>query len=105
MLGPGEVQRAGQRVEHLARGVDVAGLLQPRVPGDADPGHGRDLLAPQSGDPTSTPGPVGRQTEGGPVDLGPARAQKRGELGALVLLVGHRVILVLPLLASRASSS
>jgi len=46
-LGLRKPQRAGERVEDLRRGVDVAPLLQPRAPGDADPRELRELLAAQ----------------------------------------------------------
>ncbi len=44
-----EQQRPRDRVQHLRRGVDVAALLQPGVPGDADAGERGDLLAAQAG--------------------------------------------------------
>src|SRR3954454_8317178 len=42
-LGGVEAQDPGQRVEHPGRGLDVAPLLEPRVPRQADPGELRDL--------------------------------------------------------------
>ena len=47
-LGGVEAQDAGERVEHLRRRLDVAALLEPRVPGQPDPGELGDLLAPQA---------------------------------------------------------
>ena len=38
---------ARERVEHLRRDLDVAGLLEPGVPGHSDRGELRDLLAAQ----------------------------------------------------------
>ncbi len=43
-----EHQGAGQRVEDLFGDLDVAGLFEPGVPGDADGGELRDLLAAQA---------------------------------------------------------
>ena len=40
-----ELQRPRDRIEHLRRRVDLARLLEPRVPGDAYSGELRDLLA------------------------------------------------------------
>jgi hypothetical protein len=40
-----EEQRPRDRVEHLRGRIDVPALLEPRVPGDADTGELRDLLA------------------------------------------------------------
>ncbi|GDY65824.1 hypothetical protein SAV14893_052170 [Streptomyces avermitilis] len=52
-----EEQGAGQRVEHLHRDLDVPGLFQPGVPGDADRGELRDLLPAQTrGAPPTAPG-------------------------------------------------
>jgi hypothetical protein len=48
-LGPIEPERPGQRVEHLHARVDLAALLQPRVPGDADTRQQRQFLAAQPG--------------------------------------------------------
>src|SRR6266540_7134995 len=44
----------------MRRRVDVAALLEPRVPGDPDPGELRDLLAPE---PRRTPPAVRRQPD------------------------------------------
>jgi hypothetical protein len=44
-----ELQRSRDCVEHLWRRVDVASLLEPRVPRHADTGELSDLLAPESG--------------------------------------------------------
>jgi hypothetical protein len=56
-LGPVEPERLGQRVEHLHARVDLAALLQPRVPGDADARKQRQLLAAQPG--RAPPRPAG----------------------------------------------
>jgi len=48
-LGPVKPQRPGHRVEHLHARVDLAALLEPRVPGDTDPREQRHLLASKSG--------------------------------------------------------
>ena len=42
-----EFQRTRQGFEKMRRDLDVAALLEPRVPADADTGELRDLLAPQ----------------------------------------------------------
>ncbi|GAB4095013.1 hypothetical protein GCM10028787_04880 [Brachybacterium horti] len=42
-------QHPGDRVEHLVRDAGRAPLLEPRVPGGADPGELGDLLAAQAG--------------------------------------------------------
>ena len=47
-LGLAHAQRACERLEHLQRGAHVATLLEPRVPGGADAGELRDLLAAQA---------------------------------------------------------
>ena len=43
-----EQERACDRVEHLRRRVDLAALLEPRVPRDSDARDLRDLLAPEA---------------------------------------------------------
>ena len=45
VLGRAEVQRGRQGIEDLSRGMDVTRLLEPGVPGHADPRQGCDLLA------------------------------------------------------------
>lgn len=47
-LGAAEPQDPGDRVQHLRRDGDVPALLQPLVPGRADPGEDGDLLAAQA---------------------------------------------------------
>src|SRR5262249_35851142 len=74
-----EEQRPGDGLEHLRGSVDVAALLEPRVPGDPDPGELRHLLAPQA---RSTAAPRGRQTHLIRRDPLPAPAEERGELAA-----------------------
>jgi hypothetical protein len=49
-----ELERPRDRVEYLSRRTDIASLLEPRVPGDADTGELRDLLATE---PRSPPPP------------------------------------------------
>ena len=43
-----QAQRPRQGIEHLRRGMDVAPLLEPRVPGHPDPGERGQLLTPQA---------------------------------------------------------
>src|SRR6476619_4672314 len=64
--------------------MDVAALLEPRVPGDAHPGQERDLLPAQADRATAA---GRRQAVGGPVESLPARAQEAAEL---VTLLGRR---------------
>src|SRR4029079_12303809 len=83
-LGLVEAERARDRVEHLGGGVDVAALLQARVPGDADPGELCDLLAPQ---PRRAPPPRRDQADAlGRDPLAPA-ADEGGQLVAADLVV------------------
>ena len=44
-----ELQGFAERNEHFARRLDVAALLQPRVPGRPDPGDHGDFFTPKSG--------------------------------------------------------
>ena len=46
------MQRGGQRVEDISERAAAAALLQSRVVVDADPGQPRELLAPQTRDPS-----------------------------------------------------
>ena len=46
-----ELQRPRDRVQNLCGRVDLASLLEPRVPGDAYPGELRHLLAPKARGP------------------------------------------------------
>src|ERR1700760_3435412 len=73
-----EPQRARDGVEHLDAGVDRPSLFQPGVPGDADPGELRHLLAAQSRGPA--PG-AGRQAGVLRADPLAAAAQERRQLG------------------------
>ena len=52
-LGLVEQQGAGHRGEHLRARVDLAALFQPGVPGHADAGELRDLLAAQPRSPAA----------------------------------------------------
>jgi hypothetical protein len=76
-LGGVEQQRAGEGVEDLHGDMDVAGLLQPGVPGDADRGELGDLLAPQARG--AAPRPAGQSHPLGRDALA-AAAQEGGEL-------------------------
>ena len=77
-LGGVEPQRAGERVEHLRRRVDVAPLLEPRVPGHADPRQRGELLAPQAGRPAAPA--VVRESDVRRRQPRPPRAQERPQL-------------------------
>ena len=85
-LGRVEQQGARHRAEHLGAGVDLAALLQPRVPGHPDAGQLRDLLPAQAGgaapDAGREPGLLGADP------LAPA-AQEGGEFGPPLLPVGR----------------
>ena len=72
-----EQQGAGERVEHLLGDLDVAGLLEPGVPGDADAGELGDLLAAQAR--RAPAAAAGRPTCSGVSALA-AAAQEGGEL-------------------------
>ena len=80
-----QAQRAGERLEHLQRGADVAALLEPRVPGGAHAGEVGDLLAAQ-------PGRAAAAAAGEAHILGlevrAALAQEVGQLGPAALAVG-----------------
>jgi hypothetical protein len=76
-LGPAEPERPGQRVEHLHARVDLAALLQPRVPGDADARQQRQLLTAQPG--RAPPRPAG-QAEVLRRQLRPSGAQELAQL-------------------------
>jgi hypothetical protein len=76
---PVELQGPRDRVQDLRGRVDVAALLEPRVPGDADACELRDLLAPQA---RGTPTPREAQSDVlGPDTLASA-AEERRELAA-----------------------
>jgi hypothetical protein len=74
LLGRVQPQRTRDGVEHLHAGVDGPALLEPRVPGDADPGELGDLLAAQPGRASAGPG---RQTGVARRDALAAAAQER----------------------------
>jgi len=57
-LVPAKTQRAGDRVQHGRRGLNIPPLLQPRIPCRAHAGQLRDLLAAQAGRPA--PGAGGK---------------------------------------------
>ena len=74
--GASSISVARDGVEHLLRRVDVAALLEPRVPGHADARELRDLLAPQA----RRPAPSARgQADVARVDALPPAAQERAE--------------------------
>ncbi len=76
-LGLGQAQHPADRVEHLGRDLDVAALLEPGVPGHADPGQHGDLLTPQ----TRCPAPAHRRhADVTGREPRPAGAQKVAEL-------------------------
>ena len=78
-LVPVELQRSRDRVEHLGGRIDVAALLEPRVPRDADTCELCDLLATQA---RGAPSPRQPQPDVlGPDTLAPA-AEERPELAA-----------------------
>ncbi len=77
-LGGVQPERARDRVEHLDARVDRAALLQPGVPGDADPGQLRELLPPQPGGAAAGADGEADVLRADPL---PAAAQERGELG------------------------
>src|SRR5580700_4046376 len=56
-LGRGHPQHARQALDHLAADADVTALLEPGVPGDADPGQLRQFLPAQTGGPPPGPRP------------------------------------------------
>jgi hypothetical protein len=77
-----EFEHAGQGVEYLGGRVDIAALLQPRVPRQADARELCDLLTPQSRRAAPT---IGLDAHALGRHLRPALAQKVGELGAACL--------------------
>jgi hypothetical protein len=70
-LGRRELQRPRERCQRLRRGRHVAPLLQPGIPGDAEPAALRYLFAPQS---RRAPALARRQAE--------ARGRQAGAVGA-----------------------
>ncbi len=81
-------QRARDALEHVGRNLNVAPLLEPGVPGDADAGQGRDVLAAQA------PACGGDWCPGRPTCVGVKRARqpfkksmswRRCVVGALIL--------------------
>ena len=82
-----EKQRPRDRVEHLHGRVDVAALLEPRVPGDADPGELCHLFAAETGRAAPP-----RRTQAHLLgrDPLPAAAQERGQLAPAELVRSRR---------------
>ena len=74
-LAVAQQQRAGDAVEHVGGRRAAAPLFEPGVPGRADIGALRHLLAPQ---PRRAP-PRQRQAEGGGIEPRPPAAQKIAE--------------------------
>ncbi len=70
---PVQPERAGHRVEHLGAGVDLAALLQPGVPGDADASQQSHFLAPQA---RRAAAGTGRHAEVTRAEPGPACLQE-----------------------------
>ena len=89
-LGGRQPQRAGDRLEHVERGAHVASLLEPRVPGGADAGELRDLLAAQAG---RAPPSAARQADVLGLDALAALAQEIGQLLAPAGAVAVRLTL------------
>src|SRR5690606_24781863 len=73
----GELERRRDPLEHGGRDLNVTSLLEPRVPGDADTGEGRDVLPPQS---RSAPAIRRRQTDVRGRDSRTATLQELAEL-------------------------
>jgi hypothetical protein len=82
VLGVGQPQRAGDRVEDLRRHVPPVALLQARVVRHGHPGELRQLLAAQPRYPALPP--VVRQPHVLRLQPGPPGAQELAELGAPV---------------------
>jgi hypothetical protein len=107
VLCVGQPQRRRDRIQDLPRGVDVAPLLEPGVPGDAHTRQVRDFLAPQAHGTTAA---GRRQSVGGAVEALALSTQKRTELLPLLTAVVARTILthpinlVLPLLGATQTS-
>jgi hypothetical protein len=77
-----EPERARECVEHLRRRLDVAPLLEPRVPREAHAGELGELLAPQARRAAAA---AGLETRVLRRDLGAAPAQEIRELGPALL--------------------
>src|SRR6202035_2918615 len=84
-LGAAEPERLGEAVEGCRRQRHVAALLEPRVPGDAEPAELRDFLAPQPG---RAPPARARQPEGRGLELLALGADEVAELALLGMRVG-----------------
>ena len=72
-----ELQRAGERVEDAGGGAGDLAALEAGVVLDAESGDGRDLAAPQAGDP---PGAAGRKPGLLRCDAGAASGQELAHL-------------------------
>ena len=73
-----QIHRPCERLEDVERRAHFAALLEPRVPGGADPGERRDLLAPE---PRRPPATSVREAHVLRLDRGAALAQEVRELG------------------------
>ncbi len=82
-----QAEGGGDRLENLERRPDVARLLEPCVPGGADPRDLRDLLAAEAR--RSAPA-AGSQAHVRGLQARAAPAQEVGELGTAMLAVGGR---------------
>lgn len=78
-LGRTELQRRGQRIEHVRGGPDVAALFEEGVVGGGDRGQGGDLLTTQAARPP--PGTCGQSDIAGLQPFA-AGAQEIGEFAA-----------------------
>jgi hypothetical protein len=99
-LGGGEAKRTGEGLEHLQRRAHLAGLLEPRLPGGADPGELRDLLAAQAG---RSPAPAARQADVLGEQARAPRAQEVRELRAPPLAVVRQAGRAAAVLRARAA--
>ena len=79
VLGGGQLQSAGDRLQDRGGGADVATLLEPGVPGGSHAGELGDLLAAQAG---CTAAAAARKADVLGADRLAPVAQEVGELGA-----------------------
>jgi hypothetical protein len=77
-----ELKRPRDRIQYLGRRIDVAALLEPRVPGDADPGELGDFLATE---PRRATPPSWTESDLLGSEPLPAAAQERAQLLAAEL--------------------
>ena len=80
----GKHERLGDAVEHVGGGSAAPALFEPGVPGGADIGALRHLLAPEPGGAAAGQ----RQAEDGGVELGPAGLEEGAE--EIVGVADHR---------------